>query len=68
MYNFQLEGFNMTESNRKADILLEYQRLLKYTNQCPQRTFKDCLRESKKCVPISDRCQFPSEACDPKER
>lgn len=68
MYNFAKEGFDITASNVKADILVELQGLLKNSSQCQRRTFEDCLRGAEKNIAADDRCALPNGSCNPEDR
>lgn len=68
MYNFAIESFEKTEFDRKANILLEYQYLLKNSGVCQRKTFMDCLRESTPFIPLSNRCALLEGVCNVHER
>lgn len=57
-----LEIFSPSELNRKADILLECQRLEKKHGRCRRRKFKHCLRKLSKKISKEDKCQMPFDA------
>lgn len=68
MYNFAIETLKKTEFDRKADILLEYQYLLKNSDVCQRKTFEDCLRESTSFIPLPSRCALLGDVCNVHER
>lgn len=65
MHNFTIEGGAPSNANRKADVLLEYQRLLKKYGLCSRKTFQNCLRKATEYVPLQDRCELPISFCNP---
>ncbi|XP_055325439.1 peroxidase-like [Sitodiplosis mosellana] len=68
MFIFAIEVFGPSKSNMKADVLLEYQRLVKRYGQCRRKTYKNCLHEAAQHIPLEDRCELPKGACNPHEK
>lgn len=68
MYSFAIETFGPSKSNMKADVLLEYQRLVKKYGQCRRKTFKNCLNETAQNIPLKYRCKLPKSICNPHDK
>lgn len=64
MYLFALEIFGPSTENKKANNLLEYQRLLKRCVRCKRKTFKRLLHKMAKRIPMEDKCLPVHGACD----
>lgn len=68
MYSFACEEFGPSPENKKANILVEYERLVKKYGRCKRRTFRDCLRKLAKHISKKDKCQLFTGVCDRKEK
>lgn len=68
MYLFAVEGFGPSKSNKRANVLLEYQRLVKQHGGCGRKQFQNCLEETAQHIPLEYRCELPKSACNPHER
>lgn len=69
MYLMALEIVAPSESNRRADIMLECQRLERKYGRCKRRKFEHCLRELAKTIPNEKKCQMQFDArCDCNEK
>lgn len=66
MYPFAVEGPGPTKSNKRANVLLEYQRLVK--RRCGRKKFRNCLDETAQNIPLKDRCKLPKSACKHHEK
>lgn len=68
MYLFAIEGSAPTKSNKKANVLLEYQRLVKKYGHCGKTKFQKCLDEIAQNIPLEDRCELPKSVCNHHEK
>lgn len=68
MFPFASELYPPSPQNIQADVLVEYQRLIKHYGYCKKRTFQDCLRLKAKEIPLNERCQIPDSACNAYEK
>lgn len=57
---FNLEETPPSTSNRRADVLIEYLRLVKKKS----KTFHSCLHKDAWSIPLEYRCKLPPQNCD----
>lgn len=68
MFGFAEELFPISRTNKLANVLVEYQRLVKKNQgQCEAKTFQDCVQEEAKEIPLNERCMMTDSTCDNKE-
>lgn len=57
-----------TSDNIRANILLEYQHLLKNNGYCKRKAFQDCLNFYGKSIPNKEKCPVRLGDCDEKSK
>lgn len=69
MSNFAVESYGLSKMNMQANVLVEYQRLIKqHYGTCKMKSFLASLQRNVNEIPLNERCQIPDSPCDINEK